>query len=104
MFKELNPDREHINENAIVSTFDCFAIKYMSNNNECIVIMEKKHTLADGTVLYTAYYDSGEVDIFCVYINDTFVERFNLYLHQADVTVCGCDIVNVECNLDYRIW
>lgn len=104
MFKELNPDKKPINVNAIVSTFDCFAIKYMANNNEHIVIMEEKHRLADGTVLYTAYYGSGEVDIICVNINDTFAERFSLYINHAGGTVWGCDIVNVECNLDYRIW
>lgn len=104
MFKELNPDKKPIDINAIVTTFNCFAIKYMSGGEECIVIMEEKHRLVDGTVLYTAYYESGEVDVICVNINDTFAERFNFYINHADGTVWGCDIVSIECNIDYRLW
>lgn len=104
MFKEVNPDREPIGVNAIVSMFDCFAIKYMSADKECIVIMEEKHRLADDTVLYTAYYEDGEVDVICVNVNDTFAERFNCYLNYADGVVYACEIVNVECNVEYRIW
>lgn len=104
MLKEVNQNREPIDVNAIVSMFDCFAIKYMSADKECIVIMEEKHRLADGTVLYTAYYEDGEVDIVCANVNDTFAERFNCYLNYADGVVYACEIVNVECNVEYRIW
>lgn len=104
MFRELNPDKEPIEINAMVSLFECFAIKYISGNEDCIVIMEKKHKLADGTYLYVAYYESGEVDIICVDKNDTFRDRFSLYINNAEGTVWGCDIVKVECNIDYRLW
>lgn len=104
MFKEVNPNREPIDVNAIVSMFDCFAIKYMSNDKECMVIMEEKNRLADGTVLYATYYEDGEVAVYCVNSNDTFAERFNLYINHADGIVYACEIVNVECNLEYRIW
>lgn len=104
MFRELNPDKEHIEINAMVCLFECFAIKYISGNEDCIVIMEKKHKLADGTYLYVAYYESGEIDIVCVDKNDTFRDRFSLYINNADGTVWGCDIANIECNIDYRLW
>lgn len=104
MFKEVSPNREPIAVNAIVSMFNCFAIKYMSNDKECMVIMEEKHRLDNGTVLYTAYYENGEVDVICINSTDTFAERFNCYLNHADGIVYACEIVNVECNLEYRIW
>lgn len=104
MLKEVNQNREPIDVNAIVSMFDCFAIKYMSADKECIVIMEEKHRLADGTVFYTAYHEDGEVEGICANVNDTFAERFNCYLNHADGIVYACEIVNVECNVEYRIW
>lgn len=104
MFRELNPDKEAIDIHGIVCTFECFAIKYFSGGEECVVIMEQKHRLADGTYLYNAYYESGEVDIICIDENDTFKNRFNLYINNAEGTVWGCDIVSLECNIEYRLW
>ena len=104
MFKELNPDRKSIDISAMVCMFECFAIKYMSGGKECVVIMEQKQHLADGTYLYVAYYESCEVDIMCVSGTDTFKDRFNLYINNAEGTIWGCDIVNIECDIDYRLW
>ena len=58
----------------------------------------------DGTYLYVAYYESCEVDIMCVSGTDTFKDRFNLYINNAEGTIWGCDIVNIECDIDYRLW
>ena len=104
MFRELNPDKESIDTNATVCLFECFAIKYMSGGEECVVIMEKKQQLADGTYLYVAYYESYEVDIMCVCGTDTFKDRFSLYIDNAEGTVWGCNIVNIECDIDYSLW
>lgn len=104
MFRELNPDKEPIDANVAVCMFECFAIKYVSCGEECVVIMEQRHRLADGTYLYVAYYESGEVDVMCVNSTDTFKDRFSIYINNADGTVWGCDIVNIDYDIDYRLW
>lgn len=104
MLKELNPDREPIDVNGLVSQYESFAIKYWSGGEQNVVLMEHKYTLAFNTMIYVAYYESGEVDIMCVDKSDTFKERFNFYLTHADGEVWGCNINSVDCNVEYRLW
>ena len=59
--------------------------------------LKAKMRLSENNQIYTA------ID-FCVNVNDTFAERFNLYINHADGIVYACEIVNVECNVEYRIW
>lgn len=104
MLKELKEDRKPINTNELIKNYEQFAIKYWSCDKQNIVLMECRHSLPSGTMIYVAYYEDGEVDIMCVEENDTFAERFNFYLTHSDGEVWGCNIDSVNCNVEYRLW